>query len=106
MKSIDVSPEGIDLMAGKFNLRAIKIHDVSYAVANILKQEMLSLNGDAAVGWGVLTGKQKTSDIILVGTVKQFEKLIPKLESQQFRLPLLAENRHHRFKPYPFQKKR
>jgi dihydropteroate synthase len=52
---------------------------------------MLSLSADAAVGWGVLTGKLKTSDVILVGTNKQFERLIEKLRPQQFRLPLLAD---------------
>jgi dihydropteroate synthase len=92
MQRIDVSPEGIDLMAGKFAVRAVKVHDVSYPVANILKQEMLSLSADAAVGWGVLTGKQKTSDIILMGTDKQLDRLSEKLRSQQFfKLPLLAD---------------
>ncbi|MFC1897937.1 dihydropteroate synthase, partial [Candidatus Cloacimonadota bacterium] len=60
----------------------IKLTDVHIGAANILKQEMLSIGGDAAVARGVVNGVEKCSDVILLGNSDKIKKLISKLEYQ------------------------
>lgn len=82
---------GIEIMQKKALHRCIKIYDVESKAANILKQEMLSIGGDAAVARGVIDFTAKKSDVLLMGTLSQYEKLILKLKSQPFKLENLAE---------------
>ncbi|HOD54453.1 MAG TPA: dihydropteroate synthase [Candidatus Cloacimonadota bacterium] len=84
LKQIEVTEAGIDLMADKMLHINIKMKDVKLAAANILKQEMLSLGADAAVAKGVVTGKAEYSDVILSGSLNQFNKLSHKLEKQSW----------------------
>jgi dihydropteroate synthase len=80
MKKVGVDPTGIKLMAGKtlhFNLR---IEGIDPRTANLLKQEMLSVGGDAALDRRGLDCSTPSTDAILIGTQKQFEKLTSKLE--------------------------
>ena len=80
MKKVGVDPTGVKLMAGKtlhFNLR---IEGIDPRSANLLKQEMLSVGGDAALDRRGLDCSTPSTDAILIGTQKQFEKLTSKLE--------------------------
>jgi len=80
MKKVGVDPTGVKLMAGKtlhFNLR---IEGIDPRTANLLKQEMLSVGGDAALDRRGLDCSTPSTDAILIGTQKQFEKLTSKLE--------------------------
>ena len=49
MTLIGVSPEGIDLMAGKGVFRTIKIENVPLKATLLIKQEMLAKGGEAAL---------------------------------------------------------
>ncbi|KQC05636.1 MAG: hypothetical protein APR54_08090 [Candidatus Cloacimonas sp. SDB] len=82
LKKINVSSGGVAAMASKAMVLAIKLTGVKLGAANILKQEMLSLGGDAAVARGVVEGKIPVSDVILLGDRKRIKKLIAKLEHQ------------------------
>jgi dihydropteroate synthase len=87
---IGADERGIAKMAAKGLARAIKLERVPLRVAHILKQEMLSLGGDAAVHREVITNGVDTTDVMLLGTVAQLRKLAKKLDVQPFGLKELG----------------
>jgi len=91
LQKIPVSPEGVTLMATKCLSYCIKLERVDVRAANILKQQMLSLGGDAAVSKHTLALKGGETDIILIGTLKQLSSLDEKLKNQPFKLPNLSQ---------------
>ncbi|MBE0446555.1 MAG: dihydropteroate synthase [Actinobacteria bacterium] len=78
-------------MSPKAIHRLIKIAGVDSRAANIIKQEMLSRGGDAAAPWELYKLDERKVDIILMGTLRQFDELCQKLALQPFGLPRLAE---------------
>jgi dihydropteroate synthase len=82
LEKIKVSSQGINVMTSKCIEMTIKLTKVHVGAANILKQEMLSIGGDAAVARGVVNGIEKFSDVILLGNADKIKKLIRKLENQ------------------------
>ena len=88
---IGVDPAGIDLMIPKAFQLNIRVRELSVPAALILKQEMLRLGGDCANHRLVLKNEVESADAILMGNIKEFQKLIPKLEKQQFGLRKLSE---------------
>ena len=91
LRRIGVDHYGVDVMAPKALGRTIKLESVSTPAANILKQEMLSLGGDAAVARDVITGKVEASDVLLIGTLKQYKELTNKISRQPFGLSKIAQ---------------
>ncbi|MBN1593392.1 MAG: dihydropteroate synthase [Candidatus Coatesbacteria bacterium] len=91
MSAIDVSDDGVDIMCDKADSLAIKVPALKAPAASILKQQMLSLGGDAAISRSVLTNSSTITDVLLLGSASQFTRLIASLERQQFKLPALAE---------------
>lgn len=88
LNKIGVSSQGIEVMAPKSMSNSIKLTNVKVGAANILKQEMLSIGGDAAVSRGVVEGSVKKSDVILLGNFDKIKKLVNKLNYQNiFGLP-------------------
>jgi dihydropteroate synthase len=82
ISGIDCDPMGARIMAPKGLSRAIKIKGLDSWQANILKQEMLSLGGDAAVAKGAITGRARKTDLIVLGNHSQIKNLIEKLRHQ------------------------
>jgi len=91
MQAIGVDPYGIRIMLPKACSFSIQLKGISSIVANILKQEMLSLGADAAIPRNALTGKIKKNDVLLIGQLAQFKSLIDKLKLQPFGLQKLAQ---------------
>jgi dihydropteroate synthase len=91
LRGINVDPAGIGMMATKMLTRCIKLYGLQCRQANILKQEMLALGGDAAVARGTVACSIDHTDVILIGTAKQLQKLCLKLAPQPFGLPILAD---------------
>lgn len=91
LRRIRVDPAGIPMMAPKMLSRCVHLTGLKCGQANVLKQEMLSLGGDAAVARGTVACSIDRSDAILIGTGKQLHKLCRKLAQQPFGLPALAE---------------
>ena len=87
---VKVDPTGAAMMAPKMLGRSVHLSGLSCGQANILKQEMLSLGGDAAVARGTVTCSIDRTDAILIGTDSQLIKLCRKLGGQPFGLPALA----------------
>lgn len=88
MVKVGVDATGMRLMRGKTLHFNLKVEGIDPRSANVLKQEMLSLGGDAAVDKRGLDCSAKRTDLLLMGTQKQFEKLILKLDQYPAFQPL------------------
>jgi len=80
MGGVGVDATGIKLMKGKTLNFNLKIEGITPRTANLLKQEMLALGGDAALDRRGLDCSAQQTDAILMGTEKQFEKLLLKVD--------------------------
>jgi len=88
---IGVDPAGMPFMISKAFQLNIRVNGLSAPAALILKQEMLSLGGDCANHRLVLKNEVDCADAILMGNIKEFKKLILKLNNQPFGLKKLSE---------------
>jgi len=90
LEAIEVDPCGVNLMADKALHVNILLEQVSCVAANILKQEMLTLGGDAAVARGTVACSINQTNVLLMGTRKQLAQLVVRLPRQPFGLKTLA----------------
>lgn len=90
LRRIGVDSCGIAEMVPKMRTLCIQIPQLDCRQANILKQEMLSLGGDAAVARGTVACSIDSTDCVLIGTAKQLKRLCLKLKAQPFGLPKLS----------------
>jgi dihydropteroate synthase len=81
---------GVERMAAKMVRRLVKLTGVPCRSANILKQEMLALGGDAAVARGSVSCAVSETDVILIGSLKKLRLLCRRLTSQPFGLADLS----------------
>ncbi len=91
-RKIGVDPYGIDAMASKTINVNILLEGQPCKIANIIKQEMLSVGGDAAVAGGSVSCSVPVSDILIMGTIKQILAMAKKIEKQPFGLNLISAN--------------
>jgi dihydropteroate synthase len=91
LKRADVDPYGIQAMLPKMFHLNIILDGLECRVANIIKQEMLSLGGDAAVARGTVACSVAQSDVILMGTIKQMQRFAEKVSAQPFGLEAIAD---------------
>lgn len=82
LTKIKVHPAGVKIMALKAIYRIIKFEEVDPKTANIVKQEMLSRGGEVAVADTVGKFEDKKTDIIIMGTLAQYVRLVRKLKHQ------------------------
>ncbi len=88
LKRIGVTSQGVESMYEKSHCLAIKLKNVKLGAANIIKQDMLSIGGDAAVSRGVVNGAVERSDVIILGNLKLLHNLVKKLSFQDiFEIP-------------------
>jgi dihydropteroate synthase len=80
MGEVGVDPAGMRMMEGKAVHLNLKLEGITPRTSNLLKQEILSLGGDAAVDRRGFDCSAESTDAILMGTYKQFEKLASKLD--------------------------
>ena len=91
LKRADVDPYGIQAMLPKMFHLNIVLDGLECRVANIIKQEMLSLGGDAAVARGTVACSVTRTDVILMGTLKQMQRFADKISAQPFGLGAISE---------------
>jgi len=84
LAKIYVHPAGVQIMALKAVYRLVKFEAVDPKTANIVKQEMLSRGGDVAVAGAVGKFEGKKTDMIIMGTLAQYIRLIRKLKKQSY----------------------
>jgi dihydropteroate synthase len=85
-----VSAEGARYMKNKALFRIVRVKGLDVRAANILKQEMLSRGGEVATSREVYELGGAEADCIIMGTLRQFDRLLPKLREQPFGLRRLA----------------
>lgn len=90
LKMVDVDPYARDILLPKMKHLNILLQNIECRVANIIKQEMLSLGGDAAVARGTVACSIPATDVILMGTEKQIRAFADHIKSQPFGLKSLS----------------
>lgn len=92
LERIGVDPYGIESMAPKMRHLNILLEGLTCRAANIIKQEMLSLGGDAAVARGSVGCSIEKTDALLMGTRKQMERFAEKISFQPFGLGQMSQD--------------
>lgn len=90
LKFVGVDPYAYK-MVQKGVIKNILIKDISSPAANILKQEALAASMDAAVSRGVVACKEEKTDVLLMGTLHNYEKLLYKLSLEPYGLKEVAK---------------
>ncbi|MFA5321665.1 MAG: dihydropteroate synthase [Smithella sp.] len=91
-RRIGVDSYGVGAMAQKTMNMNVLLEKQPCKIANIIKQEMLSLGGDAAVARGSVACSIPESDVLIMGTLKQVLSLAAKIEKQPFGLNVIARD--------------
>jgi len=92
LNRVGVEPYGVTAMLPKMKNANIILEGIECKVANILKQEMLSIGGDVAVARGAVDCSISKTDAIIIGTVKQIGRLADKIAVQPFGLGQIAKD--------------
>ncbi|MFA5930345.1 MAG: hypothetical protein WC861_05670 [Candidatus Micrarchaeia archaeon] len=87
IRKIGVSDDCVRIMSDKAVFRLVKLHKVRNAVANIIKQDMLSMGADATVSQWTVDCSRKSTDVLLMGTLKHFKHLAVRMRMQAAHLP-------------------
>ncbi|HVO66039.1 MAG TPA: dihydropteroate synthase [Syntrophales bacterium] len=92
LRKLGVDPYGIEAMLPKMTHLNILLEGIKCNVANIVKQEMLSVGGDAAVSrFSVSCGVEET-DVIIMGTTKQISRFTDKISIQPLGLSDISKD--------------
>lgn len=84
MNKVNAHPASFPIFKKKCRIIPFKIYRVPSPAANILKQEMMGLGGDAVVHKNAVDCKVPESDVILLGTEKHYKALVDKLEKMPY----------------------
>ena len=91
IKKIGSDPTSINIMAPKAISKVIKLENVVLQDAIIIKQDMLSIGGEVAVPKNTFELHDKSGDILVIGTLKQLNELVEKLDRHYSRLKNIAK---------------
>ncbi|MFH1100469.1 MAG: hypothetical protein V1726_00325 [Methanobacteriota archaeon] len=91
IQNIGSDPRSIDIMAPKAITRVIRLEHVVLQDAIIIKQDMLSIGGEVALPKEAFALKETTADILLIGTIKQLNELIEKLNRHYPRIQQISK---------------
>jgi dihydropteroate synthase len=91
LEDAGVDPEGIAIIRSKSENLIIRVDDVPAAAANIIKQQLLSIGGDAAVHRNVITGVPPSSTVYIFTDKRRIETLAERLAYQPFGLSELGQ---------------
>lgn len=92
MRRLGAEPAGITRMLPKAEHFVVKLHGVRTPAALIIKEEMLSKGGDAAIHRDCITNRVDTTDVLLMGTEKTLLEVANSLRAQPFSLKQVAED--------------
>ncbi len=90
MALMGVDPAGIDIMEAKSRHHLIRLDDIDLRAALILKQDMLSLGGEAALSREAAGLHIRQTPVLLMGTTRQLRGLVSKMKGQPFKLADLS----------------
>ncbi|MEA4872312.1 MAG: dihydropteroate synthase [Synergistaceae bacterium] len=80
LNAIGADVRSLPFFDNRREIRALYLSCINVRAANVIKQEMLSRGGDAAVHAHAIDCSVEESDVIIFGTVKQISFLADKLE--------------------------
>ena len=92
LKEIGVDPYGIQAMVPKMYTLNVIVRGIACKVANIIKQEMLSIGGDVAVSRGTVDCSIDKTDAVIIGTAKQVRRFAEKISVQPFGLKRFSDD--------------
>lgn len=91
LKQVEVDPYGVEAMLPKMTHLNILLEGVECKIANIIKQEMLALGGDAALAGDAIDSRIARTDVILIGTLKAIRRFTEKIAGGPLGLDGYAE---------------
>jgi len=91
MKKLAVSSSGISIMKDRFKMKSFMISDISTPAANVVKQHVLSLGGEAAVPAYSVNCSNPKADLIFSVREDRLPALLEKFRCQCWKLPEVAE---------------
>ncbi len=91
LRKIDCDPYGIEAMLPKMVHLNILLEGIKCNIANIIKQEMLSVGGDAAVSRATVSCSVTETDCVIMGTAKQIQRLSDKISIQPLGLSIISK---------------
>ncbi|MCX6344429.1 MAG: dihydropteroate synthase [Armatimonadetes bacterium] len=104
MQLVNVESGGVRHMLPKSRQYMVKLCAVRRPIVHILKEAFLANGGDAAISRDVITAKIAQSDVILIGTRKQFDGVMNNLLEQGFgckELQVVIDNAIKNFEGIP-----
>lgn len=84
LASIGAHADSLPIFAHKVEIIPFKLLGVRTPAANIIKQEMLAVGGDAVTPVGAVTCAAKYVDILLLGTLKHYKVLLKKMAQMPY----------------------
>jgi dihydropteroate synthase len=93
-------PEGVAIMTRKGRTYPVRLDEVSLKAAPLLKQEALSVGADSAHARGIADHSAATTSVVILATWGQYQRLLPKLKRQPFRLAEAAEEIERALRAY------
>jgi len=84
VRCIGAHPASIPIFENKAEIEPLKLLQVRTPAANVIKQEMLGVGGDAVTPVGCIVNKDKYVDVLLLGTRKHYKLLAAKLAQMNF----------------------
>jgi len=91
IKKIGADPYALKMWEKGVNIN-IKLKNISYPQANIVKQEAIASGIDAVVSKGTVSGSKDQTDILILGNINGITRLVNRLKLQPFGLEKLAED--------------
>lgn len=85
------SLESVPLMAPKLQFAVIKLKDIRNSPATIIKQEFISARSDAAIHGDTFSCTVPKTDMLLMGTLRQYRRVIRRLKTQPSEIPSIAK---------------
>ena len=91
LAGIGAHKDSLPIFAHKSEIIPLKLLEVRTPAANIIKQELLAIGGDAVTPAGAVTCATKYVDVLLLGTLKAYKVLLKKLDQMPyFAIPKVA----------------
>jgi dihydropteroate synthase len=91
MQKLGTTLIGSRVMQDKCVHFMLRIRNLTTTEALIIKQEMLARGGDAALTRDAVSHETETTEVLVMGTLLQFDRLAKKLKGQARSLPLIAD---------------
>jgi dihydropteroate synthase len=90
IEKIGSDSKSINIMAPKAVSKVIKLKNVILQDAIIMKQDLLSIGGEVAIPKDAYKLVDKKADILIMGTIKQLNDLVKKLNRHYPRLKRIS----------------